>query len=1700
MEDKIIMIDSFALEALAGQIKFMKMSLVGTDGQELLCRPYQAELEEIAIQKNTIIHLPTGSGKTIIAVRLIQRFRHEITKPWGEGGKRTFFLVNTVPLVIQQKKTIENYVHAAIGAYSSEDRVDYWDLNKWNEELSKHEIFVMTSQILADMFTHAYIRVEDINLLIFDECHHAVDDHPMHQVMTHFEGCPSHKQPRILGLTATLLNANVTVNQIEKKLKTLETTFHATIATVNELGEVLNFSTNPHEFLQEYRISPTPNIARIVIQKLNTLQDIVMAIKIPKTTGNHEIRLKPGQRDITTDPNKIVKEVNNMIVSMITFITEFGIYGGTIAILAYTILLEMLKRKALTKEEELLYKIVITKCIETRMMLLKAMEKDKGFEKITKHSSEKVLQLLNILKEYNPSVINAPGALLKMNRKRNPLCGIIFTRQRFTAKILYNLLKDVKECNPEFDFLKHDFIMGFNINPFKNTREQYFAKKSSQKALLKFKNQELNCLISTSVIEEGVDIPQCSLVLQYDAPADYRSYIQSKGRARSAESSFIILISLTEKPKFVSRYFEYQRIEKNIQSMLVGNTGERAAPTLEEIQEELYESDDVPPFVTPSGCRLSSLSAVRLLCRYCNTLNQDRFTTITPIWLQEKVRMRPSLQEHNVITVVMPLDCPVKEEVKGIPLLDLKSAKRSAALNVCKRLFEEGELHPITLLPNKFGHVDFEDDNVQDCFPNWKNESAENLDVLKIGTKKCVRRHKIQFPSYLKSTPSSNKQNYYLHLIQVKPAFPEPSDSRDKTLYDLIQNNEGYGFLTPKPLPKLCNFPIYVKVGEVMVTIKINYATVPLDEALFNLVKSFHYFIFDQVLDIAKKFLVFEGFVNCMYVVPVIVDKFDHNDYDINWDLMQTYTYIEPAIKPPNQIHKSMLVTQERYQNHVVTPWYRGSIPPDRYIVSKVLEHMTPRSYLDPVVCRTFIEYYETNHNLQLVDQNQPLLEVVRITSGMNCILPRAATLKHLTDKQKKLISQSQDGDRLKGFQEIFIPELCVKYEFPGLLWYKAMMLPTILHRVHMLLVAQELLTEIATSTKYGEACLRKGEEWMPVVSHENISLKSLLSEVEIPSSADFEDGNHVGTSSTTPKIVTMKDSLYKLQQQNLNKEYPWEESAEPMDVERNLKEATIMDIACYDEFISAPMTVSTNVIMSPKRVANTIAAIKAPPVKLVSKLAVLNKKPVGRGPELRDVLSALTTINSSDNFNLERLESLGDSFLKYASSVYLFHKFPKMNEGQLTNIKCRLVSNRNLYYAGERINLPGRMKVKPFIPRDEFLVPGFFSNKSCIRPTFLIGVQFPQKEILSGQLSKASFDSVQRKLTDCNSTAEIEFEGQAQNVMQGYIHAQAVSDKTVADCVEAIIGTYLLNGGPLAAVKVLEWFKIIPAKDNLAELLYKSADTPIAAKKATEEEINLILNYGRDDIERILNYKFKDMSLLLEAMSHPSYSRNRITRSYERLEFVGDAILDFLITTHIFENNPNLKPGEITDLRSALVNNTTFAAYTVKLGLHKLMCSNFDRALFDAIGKFVVHQTERNHEILEDIVYLVDQRECQIAEYIDVPKVLSDIFESLVGAMYLDCGGKLDVVWNVVYAIMREEIFAFSARIPRQPAAVLHENIHASPSFGTPKEMENELNKVLMPVTFTKDGQRTTVYGVGRNKSQAKRAAAKLALKILAI
>ena len=75
--------------------------------------------------------------------------------------------------------------------------------------------------------------------------------------------------------------------------------------------------------------------------------------------------------------------------------------------------------------------------------------------------------------------------------------------------------------------------------------------------------------------------------------------------------------------------------------------------------------------------------------------------------------------------------------------------------------------------------------------------------------------------------------------------------------------------------------------------------------------------------------------------------------------------------------------------------------------------------------------------------------------------------------------------------------------------------------------------------------------------------------------------------------------------------------------------------------------------------------------------------------PEITSVLTAITMAGAGDIFDLERLETMGDSFLKLMTCLYLYVRYPGCHEGQLDHLKAKQISNYNLYRLGKQLGLP---------------------------------------------------------------------------------------------------------------------------------------------------------------------------------------------------------------------------------------------------------------------------------------------------------------------------------------------------------------------------------------------------------------------------
>ena len=154
----------------------------------------------------------------------------------------------------------------------------------------------------------------------------------------------------------------------------------------------------------------------------------------------------------------------------------------------------------------------------------------------------------------------------------------------------------------------------------------------------------------------------------------------------------------------------------------------------------------------------------------------------------------------------------------------------------------------------------------------------------------------------------------------------------------------------------------------------------------------------------------------------------------------------------------------------------------------------------------------------------------------------------------------------------------------------------------------------------------------------------------------------------------------------------------------------------------------------------------------------------------------------------------------------------------------------------------------------------------------------------------------------------------------------------------------------------------------------------------------------GRDalELESMLGYKFSDISYLDAALTHSSYtnelrSRGMKADSNERLEFLGDAVLQLVISEHLYSSFAKYREGALTKMRQQLVCEKTLARIARKIGL----------------GQYI---NLGNGE---------EASECRSR-----PKILADGLEALIAAIYLDCSHSGDESYKaVVLSLFDEEI-----------------------------------------------------------------------------
>jgi endoribonuclease Dicer len=274
-----------------------------------------------------------------------------------------------------------------------------------------------------------------------------------------------------------------------------------------------------------------------------------------------------------------------------------------------------------------------------------------------------------------------------------------------------------------------------------------------------------------------------------------------------------------------------------------------------------------------------------------------------------------------------------------------------------------------------------------------------------------------------------------------------------------------------------------------------------------------------------------------------------------------------------------------------------------------------------------------------------------------------------------------------------------------------------------------------------------------------------------------------------------------------------------------------------------------------------------------------------------------------------------------------------------------------------------------------------------------------------------------------------------------------------LADVVESLIGAAYLHGGFSLGYECIKFF----------DLGLKWEPLPVRIEQVLSRVGVELDSYPPqlEYVERMLGYTFKRKLLLVEALTHASYQQNSYTPSYERLEFLGDCVLDMIVTDYLYHApGKNYSPGHMHLRKSALVNGHFLAYICLRMScsvdsfMPRPNAQGRIEEIVDTkdipLWKCLLHSSPKVLEDQQNAATRFRLRREEIEEFLttgtifpwasltrlQAPKLFSDMVESIIGATFLDSQGDIPVVRQILYNL---GIMPILERVVSEDVDVLH-------------------------------------------------------------
>lgn len=861
-------------------------------------REYQIELFERAKADNIIAVLDTGSGKTLIAVLLLKYIisKELENRALDKPPRISFFLVDSVTLVYQQAAVLQANLSQRVEKFCGAMGTDLWNKEIWDKHFNSNMVIVCTAEVLYQCLLHSFISMQQINLLIFDEAHHAKKDHPYARIIKDFYvGTSDSLRPKIFGMTASPVDAKV---DVIKAAESLEALLDSRIATTSNL-----------DLLRQSVARPTEEIWRYA--RLKRPVETPLYQRLKQDYGN-----LPALKPLFNAASEANSVLGHWCADLIF------LYG--------------LNEDVLPKLEG------------------RAAKQPSGFQRegakpakeISQEEAQKIREAGEIVRAHDFGCPTGPDSLsskvqLLLERLTDRFSrptdtkAIIFVKTRYTAQILSDLFRRI---GPEF--LRPDALIGHRAHdPIQlnvTSREQFMV-------LVRFRKGDINCLFATSIAEEGLDVPDCNLVVRFDLYSTVIQYVQSRGRARHKNSVFAQMVESGnyDHESAIKEVYRNEELARRFCSSLPDDRLLDKEQVLSGLMVKEVKRRSVT--IPSTGAKLTFNSAISVLANYASSLQHDGETMT---------------QVHYVMTrtpagYVCEAILPEKSIIRGIcgkPASRKVLAKQSSAFETCLLLRKAGQL----------------DDHLLSVVK--KRRPAMRNAKLAIKSKKANQYKMKTKPSIWAESRGARPSQLFAVMIFIIPSAP------------LRREHKPILFLTRQKMPKFPTFPIFLDD-----VVKCDVVAAPVGDA-FDVseieVDMLTKFTMNVFRDAFHKIYEHQPELMSYWLAPTTSDA-EQGKSDISWGSLIDWQLLKSIYEGPPDIEWKPGCPPETIENKFMyDPWngkyryFTSTVDPDLHASDPVPSGQPKRRHMDSILSYCLNLFKNARKRfLEHADWSQPVVK-----------------------------------------------------------------------------------------------------------------------------------------------------------------------------------------------------------------------------------------------------------------------------------------------------------------------------------------------------------------------------------------------------------------------------------------------------------------------------------------------------------------------------------------------------------------------------------------------------------------------------------------------------------------------------------------------------------------------------------------------------